>query len=129
MDQVLKQASDKARAQGVEEPRDEKTPAQKREEVLQFVVKEPFAQGAGAAVEEARLLSADDWGFRLEDVDYDPVHIWHGVNDTNAPITMMRYMADKVPNAVLHELEGDTHYTMTRHLEAALGELVPKDTN
>ncbi|KAH7141334.1 Alpha/Beta hydrolase protein [Dactylonectria estremocensis] len=108
-----------------EEEEEERTIPEVREELLRVLFDEPFAQGAAAAVHEAKLLSSQDWGFALEDVDYDTVRLWHGAKDTNAPAVMIRYLADKLPHAVLREFEGDTHYTMFKHLEGALAELIP----
>jgi pimeloyl-ACP methyl ester carboxylesterase len=99
--------------------------AERRDELLHLLIGEPFAQGAEAAVHEAKLLSSDDWGFRFEDVHYDPVRIWHGAEDKNAPIVMIRYLADRLPHGTLRVFDGDTHYTMFKHLEGALSELVP----
>lgn len=93
------------------------------DELVRTLLSEPFAQGAQAAVEEAKILSDQDWGFKLEDVTYSQIKIWHGVRDKNAPITMMRYLAEKLPNSILYESD-DTHYTMGNHIEAALAELV-----
>ncbi|OJJ05251.1 hypothetical protein ASPVEDRAFT_31646 [Aspergillus versicolor CBS 583.65] len=84
---------------------------------------EAFAQGSGATVQEAVLLS-HDWGFRFEDIAYDKVRIWHGVNDSNAPVEMIRYMAGRIPHCALTEFD-DTHYTVARHIERILDELVP----
>ena len=83
---------------------------------------EGFAQGSGAMVQETQLLT-HDWGFKFEDVSYDKLHIWHGIKDANAPISMIRYMAERLPHARLHELE-DTHYTIGRHFEEMLSELL-----
>lgn len=107
-----------------EQQKDKRTVSERRE-VLFRIMDEPFAQGARATAEEARLLSDPDWGFALEDVQYGPaVRIWHGTKDSNAPIEAIRYLADKVPNAVLTEFEGETHYTVGPHIEGALEELV-----
>ncbi|KPM35880.1 hypothetical protein AK830_g10687, partial [Neonectria ditissima] len=105
----------------------ERTIAEVREELVRILLEEPFRQGAEAAVHEARLLSSEDWGFEFEDVDYDAVRMWHGVEDGNAPVAMIRYMAERLPHSVLHEFEGDTHYTMFKHLEGALAELVGQE--
>ena len=90
---------------------------------MDMLFNEPFAQGSDVFVLEARLLSAPDWGFRLEDVDCGPVRIWHGAEDANAPIAGIRYLADRLPGSVLCEFEGDTHFTMFGHLDRALGEM------
>ncbi|KAH7018581.1 Alpha/Beta hydrolase protein [Microdochium trichocladiopsis] len=109
--------------EGEKENKESKTVSERRE-ILFRIVDEPFAQGAAATVEEAALLSAPEWGFRLEDVEYAPaVRIWHGTDDTNAPIAAIRYLADKVPHAVLTELAGKTHYTVYPYIEKALDEL------
>jgi pimeloyl-ACP methyl ester carboxylesterase len=103
-----------------------RTTMERRQELLRMLIDEPFAQKAEAAVHEAKLLSSQDWGFRLEDVEYDVVRIWHGAQDQNAPIAMIRYLAERLPHRVLREFEGDTHYTMFRHAEGALLELFPE---
>jgi pimeloyl-ACP methyl ester carboxylesterase len=107
------------------EEEETRTTAERRLELVRMLIDEPFAQQAEAAAHEAKLLSAQDWGFRLEDVEYDVVRIWHGAQDTNAPMAMIRYMVERLPHCVLHEFEGDTHYTMFKHVEGALKELVP----
>lgn len=98
--------------------------AEKREALIDLMVREPYRQGAAATTHEAMLLSADDWGFRLEDVDYDEVKVWHGVEDGNAPIQMVRWMAERLPRCRLREFEGETHYTMWKHLDGAFADMV-----
>lgn len=83
---------------------------------------EAFAQGSGAAIQEARLLS-QDWGFRFQDVPYGGIRIWHGTKDANAPIDMVRYMVNRLPQPVFHELE-ENHYTTGHHLEEAIIDLI-----
>lgn len=100
-----------------------KTTKERREYLLRVLIDEPFRQGTDAAVLEADLLSSQDWGFKLEDVDFNPIRIWHGAKDGNSPIEMIRYMAEKLSHSVLREYENDTHYTMLPHLEEALTEL------
>ena len=86
---------------------------------------EAFARGSSGFVQETRLLS-HDWGFRFEDVTYDKIRIWHGTKDKNAPVGMTRYMAERLPHAVLHEFDED-HYNMGHHVEEILSELVPAE--
>ncbi|KAI5463654.1 Alpha/Beta hydrolase protein [Mariannaea sp. PMI_226] len=101
--------------------------AEKREALTQILLQEPFRQGSRATVHEAVLLSAQDWGFKLEDVDFNEVKIWHGAKDVNAPIAAIRYIAERLPHCTLHEFPDDTHYTMWKYLEGVLKELVPKE--
>lgn len=106
---------------------DQRSFAQQREDMLDVLIGEPFVQGTDAMVQEARILSAGDWGFRLEDVTYGPIRIWHGSKDINAPIEAIRYLADKLPDAQLVEFTEDTHYTMGSHIDQAVGELMGVD--
>ncbi|KFY75464.1 hypothetical protein V499_04553 [Pseudogymnoascus sp. VKM F-103] len=101
-----------------------KTTAERRLELVHALLEEPFAQGGKAAVEEARLLSSNDWGFSFESVRHNPVIIWHGAKDTNAPVELIRYMVKKLPHCIYHEFKDDTHYTMFKHFEGAMEELV-----
>ncbi|SPO06435.1 related to hydrolases or acyltransferases (alpha/beta hydrolase superfamily) [Cephalotrichum gorgonifer] len=104
-------------------PKTQEEKAARRKGIMDLLVNEPFRQGTGASVLEAKLLSSQDWGFRFEDVKYGPVRIWHGAKDGNAPIAAIRYLADRLPDSVLCEFEGDTHYTMFAHLDQALREM------
>ena len=94
------------------------------DELVKGLLAEPFAQGAAATVQEAVILSNSDWGFKLEDVAYPNVEIWHGQKDKQAPIEMIRYLARKVPNCNLHEFD-KSHFSLVDHLE----ELITKLTN
>ncbi|TQV94074.1 alpha/beta hydrolase fold-1 [Cordyceps javanica] len=110
---------------------DERPVAEQRAALLDLLLGEPFAQGPDGAVQEARILTDDDWGFRLEDVTFRaaPIRIWHGARDVNAPIEAIRYLAARLPNAVLHEFAQDTHYTMGDHVERAVLELMDETDN
>ncbi|EGX94551.1 alpha/beta hydrolase fold-1 [Cordyceps militaris CM01] len=105
---------------------DDRPVAEQRAALLNLLIGEPFAQGFDGAVQEARILTDDDWGFRLEDVAFRhaPIKIWHGTKDANAPIEAIRYLAERLPNAELHEYSQDTHYTMGDHIEEALLDLM-----
>lgn len=69
-------------------------------------------------------MSSQDWGFKFEDVDYDPIKLWHGTKGKQAPVEMTRYMAKRLPHAVLKEFESEGHFDVVQHLEEILSELV-----
>lgn len=119
---ALLEAAEK-QADNTTKGKSEEEKTQSREYLLQVLFNEPLRQGAEAAVLEAELLSNPDWGFQLEHADFDPVWIWHGAKDDNAPIGMMRYLAEKVPHSRLIVFENDTHYTMFQHVDRALDQL------
>ncbi|KAL2820160.1 Alpha/Beta hydrolase protein [Aspergillus cavernicola] len=110
-----------------QESRDESDmPTKQRREMLLTMMFEAFAQGSAATVQEAALLS-HDWGFRFEDTAYNKIQIWHGEKDANSPIEMTRYMAGRLPYCSLREFEGEDHYTLGRHIEEILSELVSEE--
>ena len=98
------------------------TPVERRDRFLRFLF-EPFAQSSEGLVQEAQLLSSEDWGFQFEDVVYDKIWLWHGTKDTNAPVQMIRDMADRLPHAALREFD-ENHFTMANHLEEVLSDLI-----
>jgi len=76
------------------------------------------ATAAQAATQDL-VLFARDWGFRLHDVTVS-CHLWHGDADRNVPIGHGRFMAQRIPGAVLHECPGEGHLLYVNHLEEVL---------
>lgn len=74
---------------------------------------EGFRHGADGFVQEALLLS-QDFGFKLEDVTHNPIQIWHGTQDKNASLSMIRYTAQRLPHNILREFKGEDHCTMAK---------------
>ncbi|KAK7222646.1 hypothetical protein V2G26_010649 [Clonostachys chloroleuca] len=105
-----------------------RTTEERRQDLLRMLVYEPFVQGPEAAVHEALILCAKDWGFDFEDVQYDAVKIWHGAKDKNAPAVAIRYLTERLPHCNYKEFEEDTHYTMWKHFEGALTDLMSEDS-
>lgn len=100
---------------------------ERRERLLRIMF-DGFAQGSRGFVQETQLLSDQSWGFEFEDLSYDPILIWHGTKDVSAPFAMIQHMAKRIPHGVLREFEDDTHFTLARHLEQIVLELVPEET-
>ncbi|KAK7931143.1 hypothetical protein PG985_001855 [Apiospora marii] len=88
-------------------PPEKKTPeaiAARREWEMRLLV-EPIAEGARGLLREAYLLKTP-WGFRLEDVKYEPkVRIFHGAKDENVPISMINYMRERLPHYLMKDNE------------------------
>jgi pimeloyl-ACP methyl ester carboxylesterase len=73
---------------------------------------------ARAAAQDFSLFTKD-WGFRLEDIT-PRVHVWHGDDDHNVPISHGRLQAARIPGARLHEFPGEGHLLALDHLEEIL---------
>ena len=54
------------------------------------------------------LLFTRDWGFRLADVQ-QPVRWWHGDGDHIVPLRHGQHCVDRLPNATLFTVEGESH--------------------
>lgn len=75
----------------------------------------PLAEGMAECVRVSAEGWLDDsvafhrpWGFDLTGITA-PVSIWHGRDDTAAPIDHGRWLAHEIPGSRLHELDG-AHY-------------------
>lgn len=69
---------------------------------------EAYRQGVKEAVSEMKLVTRP-WGFKPEEINC-PVEIWHGTQDTLAPIKPMKELAERIPDAVFNEVRGAGHF-------------------
>ncbi|OBI41543.1 alpha/beta hydrolase [Mycobacterium kyorinense] len=54
------------------------------------------------------VVFARDWGFRLDQVKV-PVHWWHGDRDHIVPFSHGQHVVDRLPDATLHPIPGESH--------------------
>lgn len=120
---LLKGLEDDGRTEAKHET--EEMPSVRRGKELRLFF-ETFAQDAEGMLEDGIAFS-EDFGFRYEDVAYDPVQFWHGDNDRNVPLEWVRPMIAKVPHAIFKVYEGKTHFGLMDHLDEMLAGLVPKE--
>jgi pimeloyl-ACP methyl ester carboxylesterase len=73
-------------------------------------MQEAFRSGISGANQDLALYTKP-WGFRLQDITSE-VHLWHGEQDVNVPVSVGRYVAEAIPscNARFYEQEG--HFTL-----------------
>jgi pimeloyl-ACP methyl ester carboxylesterase len=86
-------------------------------------LQEAFRSGIGGAQHEAALYTRG-WGFHLEEIATE-VHLWHGEQDANVPVSVGHYVADALPkcHATFYKEEG--HLTLPRsRIREVLGILV-----
>ena len=100
-------------------------PAADREALLRHDIAAPIAEGMAECVRISAEGWLDDsvafhqpWGFNVASITV-PVSIWHGKDDTAAPIAHGRWLTDHVPGCQLHELDGG-HYAAYLALPDAL---------
>ncbi|MFC1871998.1 alpha/beta fold hydrolase, partial [Chloroflexota bacterium] len=91
----------------------DKVLAQDKPELVKGTVdtfSEALRSGIAGAHHEARLYTRP-WGFRLQDIPIE-VHLWHGEQDYNVPISVGRYVADAIPNCHAKFIENEGHLSL-----------------
>jgi pimeloyl-ACP methyl ester carboxylesterase len=76
---------------------------------------ESLRQGVAGMVDDVVALHRP-WAFDLREVGV-PVDIWFGVDDTNAPAAHARWLAATLPEATLHQQQGDHSWPRTKMAE------------
>ena len=91
-------------------------------------MREAFRQNVWEGAAEPALL-ARPWGFNCSEISV-PVQVWHGMEDTLAPIEPVREMVEQISNCQAHFLEGKGHFLNadTRVWEQILASVLPEST-
>jgi len=74
-------------------------------------LRESFRQGTKGQAYEMRLY-AQPWGFRLEDITFDNMYLWHGELDKNVPVSMGRAVAEAIPKCQVRFYPKEGHMSM-----------------
>lgn len=69
---------------------------------------ECFAQGSDGLVRDAELLYRS-WAFDVRTIERR-VHMWQGMDDRLVPASINKTVADRMPGAVWHPVEGAGHF-------------------
>ncbi|MBX7211920.1 MAG: alpha/beta hydrolase [Verrucomicrobiaceae bacterium] len=78
------------------------------------VVSEGFRQSIRQSVKHAQAdadIYLEDWGFDLRSIRH-PIHLWHGREDQNIPISYAEKLAALLPHATTHWTDRDGHYSL-----------------
>ncbi|KAF1913765.1 Alpha/Beta hydrolase protein [Ampelomyces quisqualis] len=82
--------------------------------VVQFL--EAFRQGARGCWLDGALLTKD-WGFDVRNVPGEKVWLVHGDRDGVAPLSMARWIDERLGGGRLRVVEGVTHFTVWKECE------------
>lgn len=82
-------------------------------------VQESFRVGIGGWIDDS-VAVCRGWGFALDEIDV-PVSVWHGSDDLMTPISHGRMLAEAMPQARAHLLEGEGHISI---LVGRIGEIL-----
>ena len=89
--------------------------------ILGESLSEAFRSGSRGPAWEMGLYTRP-WAFRLEEIRA-PVHLWHGEQDPNAPISMGRYLARSIPECRATFYPGEAHLHFVDRLPEILAAL------
>ena len=81
-------------------------------------IREAIRQGGDGIVAELRALM-NPWEFPIEKLAV-PVRIWHGTEDTVVPVAAGRYLAQTIPLAEFHLVEGGGHFIALKIIKKVL---------
>jgi len=79
-------------------------------DIIELLFKEAFRGGIRGVRHDARLY-ARPWGFQPQDIEVE-VHLWHGGEDKNVPISVGRYMSNAIPNCHARFIEDQGHFSL-----------------
>jgi pimeloyl-ACP methyl ester carboxylesterase len=86
------------------------------------VIQDALRAGSSGAQWDTALM-VSPWDFRPQDIKV-AVQLWHGEEDTNAPVAMGRYMASAIPNSRAYIFPGEGHLSlMAKSVEEVLNVL------
>lgn len=94
-----------------------------RKELVESL-REALRHGSQGAAWEARLYGTE-WGFELEEVQFDGLCLWHGKMDINCPVSMSEKAAKLMKGAELKLFEEDAHISLpANHTEEIMRHLL-----
>ena len=82
-------------------------------------LEESLRGGIEGYVQDELVLTVRPWGFRAEEISV-PTSIWHGEQDTLAPVGGARYLAAAIPDSRAHFFPDEGHSIPFRHDEEIL---------
>jgi pimeloyl-ACP methyl ester carboxylesterase len=80
-------------------------------QVIMGSFREGVLQGGTQVVSDGDIYTSD-WELKFEDIKI-PVDLWHGAQDRNLPLSMVRQIAARIPGATTHWLEDEGHYSLS----------------
>ena len=80
---------------------------------------ECFAQGSDGLVRDSELLYRS-WAFDVRKIERR-VHIWQGMDDRLVPAAINKQVADQMPGAVWHPVEGAGHFVAVGSADELFG--------
>lgn len=92
-------------------------------EVLSATIRDAMRGGARGARQDLLLLTRD-WGLPFDRIAL-PITLWHGALDATVPPSHAQWYLEHLPDARLHLVPGEGHYSLPlRHADALLSSML-----
>ena len=85
-----------------------------------------FRDGVTGAVRENQMFE-EPWGFSIAEITGE-VHLWHGSEDVNVPISVAESIAKELRHPIEHFVEGAGHWVGQEYIKEIMGEIVAAAT-
>lgn len=76
---------------------------------------EAFRQGARGLTYDILLIEGRPWGFKLEEIAFPTLYLWHGELDKDTPIAMGRAVAERLAQCKATYYPHDGHISLIVH--------------
>jgi pimeloyl-ACP methyl ester carboxylesterase len=83
---------------------------------------EALRDSADGWIDDALAFCAP-WGFNLADITV-PVLLWHGQNDVFSPVAHTRWLAERIPHAIMSVIPGSAHFAAIEVMPEVLSWLI-----
>jgi pimeloyl-ACP methyl ester carboxylesterase len=80
--------------------------------ILAASMAESFRQGARGLTYDTLVGEGRPWGFKLEDITFPTIYLWHGEQDKDVPIAMGRAVAGRLPQCQATYYPGEGHVSV-----------------
>ena len=99
-------------------------------QMLVSAFRESYIQGSRGVAYDARFdLLASSWGFDFKDIEFTPIHFWHGALDKGMPLSMAKIMVDKISGTTLRVFDDEGHLSIAFNKIDVIVEDIVKDMN
>ena len=91
---------------------------------------EAFRQGARGLTYDILLIEGRPWGFKLEDIAFPTLYLWHGELDKDTPIAMGRAVAERLAQCKATYYPGEGHISLiVNHREEIVTTFMSEDSH
>ena len=74
--------------------------------------RESYRQGSQGVAYDGIITFAKPWGFKLEEIDFTPINLWHGEKDNGMPVSLAKAMSQKLDGSILKTYTNEGHLSI-----------------